>query len=160
MMQIDPADRKEAREQRRIEGEAASPQARVPTYQELLDEALENTFPASDPIAAGAATRVHEPRATARDAHDWTLDPGSEDEHAAASELSTPEKAWVARPMRCRLGEQRMVMLPAGRCVIRQTSDQAHLTWCVGGLTHTVRMSLEALQRLLAAGVVRRDELR
>lgn len=157
MAQIDRA----ARQQRRMEGEATSPQDRVPTYQELLDEALESTFPASDPIAAGAATHVREPRVTARDAHDWTLDPGSKASHASvpAGEWSLPEKGWVATPMRCRLGDERMVMLPAGRCVIRQTSDQAWLTWCIGGLTHSVMLSLEQLQRLLAAGVVVRDDL-
>lgn len=52
----------------------------APTYQDVLDEALEETFPASDPISpavAGAYERVSTPR----NRIDWKLDrsaPGSD----------------------------------------------------------------------------------
>jgi len=59
-------------------GEAEDPHEKAPTYQELLDNALEDTFPASDPIAVGGATKILEPHTTLRDAKDWTLRPGSE----------------------------------------------------------------------------------
>jgi len=45
----------------------------LPTYQELLDEALELTFPASDPISPGAAARTKRPVSTPMDATDWEL---------------------------------------------------------------------------------------
>jgi len=45
----------------------------LPTYQELLDEALELTFPASDPISPGAATRAEERMSTPMDETDWKL---------------------------------------------------------------------------------------
>ena len=47
----------------------------LPTYQELLDEALELTFPASDPISPGAAARAKQPVSTPMDATDWELQP-------------------------------------------------------------------------------------
>ena len=54
------------------------PSEPVRTYQELLDHALEETFPASDPIAPGGATRVETASIdTPRDAVDWPLVPGS-----------------------------------------------------------------------------------
>ena len=46
----------------------------LPTYQELLDEALELTFPASDPISPGAATRAEERVSTPMDETDWKLE--------------------------------------------------------------------------------------
>jgi len=46
----------------------------LPTYQELLDEALELTFPASDPISPGAAARAEERVSTPMDATDWKLE--------------------------------------------------------------------------------------
>jgi hypothetical protein len=48
------------------------------TYQEALDESLQDTFPASDPISPGAATRAAEPISTEKNATDWTLEPESE----------------------------------------------------------------------------------
>ena len=47
----------------------------LPTYQELLDEALELTFPASDPISAGAAARAEQRVSTPMDETDWKLLP-------------------------------------------------------------------------------------
>jgi hypothetical protein len=54
---------------------APEPGTGLPTYQELLDEALEETFPASDPISPSAAIHAAEPLRTARDAVDWVLRP-------------------------------------------------------------------------------------
>jgi hypothetical protein len=48
----------------------------LPTYQQLLDEAIELTFPASDPISPGAAMRTRRRIATAMDETDWELEPG------------------------------------------------------------------------------------
>jgi hypothetical protein len=62
------------REARRLEGQN-EPGARLPTYQELLDESLEETFPASDPISPSAAMHAAEPVRTRRDAVDWVLRP-------------------------------------------------------------------------------------
>lgn len=42
------------------------------TYQDTLDEAIEETFPASDPIAP-AVERAHEPVSTRRNRIDWKL---------------------------------------------------------------------------------------
>ena len=64
-----------ARESKRLSGAAKEDKAKLPTYQDLLDEALDDTFPASDPIAASAATRTSSPKPSRRDTHDWCLEP-------------------------------------------------------------------------------------
>ena len=46
---------------------------RVPTYQELLDESLDQTFPASDPISPGAAINAERRTSTDKDDVDWEL---------------------------------------------------------------------------------------
>ena len=60
----------------RLEGTATKPEDRLPTYQELLDKALDGTFPASDPISASAAMHA-KPRSirTPMDTRDWKLEP-------------------------------------------------------------------------------------
>lgn len=63
------------RESRRVEGRA-QPGEKVPTYQELLDEALDETFPASDPISPTAAMHAERATSSARDEKDWVLKPG------------------------------------------------------------------------------------
>jgi hypothetical protein len=50
----------------------------APTYQEVLDEALDETFPASDPISPGAAAHAEARAHHTRDAVDWTLQAGSQ----------------------------------------------------------------------------------
>jgi hypothetical protein len=62
----------------RLEGRARKPQDKLPTYQELLDEALEETFPASDPISPSAAMHAGKPIKTRKDERDWKLEPGHE----------------------------------------------------------------------------------
>lgn len=79
------------KEARRLEGDAKDPEEKVPTYQELLDEALDETFPASDPIAPGAASRPAREVPSGRDDADWTLEPGS-DAPARPGEAKNPEK--------------------------------------------------------------------
>lgn len=64
------------REARRLDGKGKTPQEKVPTYQELLDEALDQTFPASDPISPSAAMHADRQIATDKDSRDWTLKPG------------------------------------------------------------------------------------
>jgi len=60
-----------------LEGTARENEDKVPTYQELLDEALDETFPASDPISPGAAMHADRLIHTDKDAQDWKLTPGS-----------------------------------------------------------------------------------
>lgn len=64
------------KEARRLESKGQHPAEKVPTYQELLDEALDQTFPASDPISPGAAMHADRQIATGKDGTDWTLKPG------------------------------------------------------------------------------------
>ena len=54
------------------------------TYQDMLDESLEETFPASDPIAPGPAAHPGGRVASDRNAKDWALEPGSAQPPAAA----------------------------------------------------------------------------
>ena len=58
---------------------------RLETYQDLLDESLQLTFPASDPISAQAATRCADPLETPANPLDWRLHPGSRERAAPAS---------------------------------------------------------------------------
>lgn len=64
-----------SREKRRVEGLCATAPEKVPTYQELLDESLDQTFPASDPISPSAAMHAEQVIQSARDARDWSLAP-------------------------------------------------------------------------------------
>lgn len=52
----------------------ASPCAQEPgTYQELLDAAVDMSFPASDPISPSAAMHAEQRTSTAKDRKDWVL---------------------------------------------------------------------------------------
>ncbi|MDZ5455504.1 hypothetical protein [Azohydromonas lata] len=64
-------------EAKRLEGQGRQAEDKVPTYQELLDEAVDETFPASDPISPSAAMHADRKIATGKDSHDWTLQPGA-----------------------------------------------------------------------------------
>lgn len=66
------------RDQRRMDGCCTRKRERVPTYQELLDDALEQTFPASDPISPSAAMHTHALLNSAENRKDWTLQPGAQ----------------------------------------------------------------------------------
>lgn len=71
----DPHVRKQ--EAKRLEGNS-KPAAKLPTYQELLDESLDQTFPASDPISPSAAMHAEKQVSTGRDDVDWKLKPGAD----------------------------------------------------------------------------------
>lgn len=61
-----------------VEG-AALPEDRLPTYQEVLDEAVQETFPASDPVATTtAAAHAARPASTPSDGADWQPEPSQE----------------------------------------------------------------------------------
>jgi hypothetical protein len=62
---------------------AARPAARK-TYQAAVDDSLEMTFPASDPISPSAAMHAEKKTQTARDDVDWKLRHGSEHQPAGA----------------------------------------------------------------------------
>jgi hypothetical protein len=66
-----------AQEAKRLEGQGRQAEDKVPTYQELLDEAVDETFPASDPISPSAAMHADRKISTGKDSHDWTLQPGA-----------------------------------------------------------------------------------
>jgi len=63
----------------RVEGTAQDMEGKVPTYQQALDEALEESFPASDPISPGVAEKADREVSTPKDDKDWKLTPGSKD---------------------------------------------------------------------------------
>src|SRR5690349_7656954 len=62
---------------RRLDGKCPKGD-KVPTYQELLDEALDETFPASDPISPSAAMHAEKRISTDKDEVDWKLTPGAD----------------------------------------------------------------------------------
>ena len=71
--------------------------ASPPTYQGSLDEALEQTFPASDPISPGSAMHAEEHLApTARDDVDWRLKPGSSVQAGSGDTAAWAPVAWGA----------------------------------------------------------------
>jgi hypothetical protein len=84
------------KEAHRLEGKSEKPAEKVPTYQELLDESLDETFPASDPISPSAAMHADRQIATPRDTTDWTLKPGQSDPGKAPA--GTPASATTGRP--------------------------------------------------------------
>lgn len=61
------------------------------TYQQAVDESVDMTFPASDPISPSAAMHAEKETSTAVDDTDWKLEPGSAHTPAATGE-ETPEK--------------------------------------------------------------------
>lgn len=81
------------KEAKRLEGKAKEPAARVPTYQELLDEALDETFPASDPISPSAAMHAEKQVSTGKDDVDWKLKPGAQIPPEAGPSKAKPKAA-------------------------------------------------------------------
>ncbi|WP_280156277.1 hypothetical protein [Piscinibacter sp. XHJ-5] len=77
------------KEAKRLEGNAKKP-AKVPTYQELLDESLDETFPASDPISPSAAMHAAKQVSTGKDDVDWQLKPGADAKPPPARKRSAP----------------------------------------------------------------------
>jgi hypothetical protein len=72
---------------KRLEARADRPEEKLPTYQELLDEAVEETFPASDPISPTAAMKADRPVRTGMDREDWELKPDSGQEPTAGVQV-------------------------------------------------------------------------
>ena len=66
------------KEAKRLDGTARKMAAKVPTYQELLAESLDETFPASDPISPSAAMHAEKMVSTGKDEVDWQLKPGAD----------------------------------------------------------------------------------
>ncbi|KQW43274.1 MULTISPECIES: hypothetical protein [unclassified Roseateles] len=148
-----------AKEDERTSGRAARPEAKLPSYQDLLDTALDDTFPASDPPAISAAAHVHEPHTTPRDSIDWTLEPGG------CKPVGQPCDDGQGRP-RSAPCDARLhqavklddVVVPAGPCCIEQSEQTATLRWTdAGGAAQQRDISLEHLRQLLADGVLARD---
>ena len=147
-----------ARQARRLDGEAQCPQAKVPSYQDLLDAALDDTFPASDPLAISAGAHVHEPRTTPRDCQDWTLRPGAckpagqPGDGSAGHERSARTAAHVHSNLV--EGDGRV---PQGACWIEQTAQAATLSWeGSGGALQSLEVSVESLRQWLASGALER----
>lgn len=67
----------------------------MPTYQELLDDSLAQTFPASDPISPSGAMHAEKQVSTAKDEQDWTLQPGA-DHPATIAEVMTRDVEVVS----------------------------------------------------------------
>jgi hypothetical protein len=87
------------KEAERLEAKHDHPARKVPTYQELLDESLDETFPASDPISPSAAMYADKQVATGKDDVDWQLKPGGnaprapgEDSAGAAAKKAKPKR--------------------------------------------------------------------
>jgi hypothetical protein len=82
-------------------GKRAAPRAgskpRLPTYQKLVDEALNETFPASDPISPTAAMSAAEPVRTPADNDDWKLKPQSEKRGPSESVIAEFDDEAAAR---------------------------------------------------------------
>ncbi len=63
---------------------SASGEDKRKTYQGAVDDSLEMTFPASDPISPSAAMHAEKKTQTRRDDVDWKLKRGSEHQPAGA----------------------------------------------------------------------------
>ncbi len=76
----------------------ASAHGNLPTYQELLDMALEMTFPASDPIAVSGAMYASQPVVTAQQLLDESLEmtfPASDPVAPPSHPHTNEESDWV-----------------------------------------------------------------
>ncbi|MDX3904601.1 MAG: hypothetical protein QHC78_02795 [Pigmentiphaga sp.] len=74
-MKTEPKDRRDKSSKDKDHDKAKQADEGLPTYQELLDDSLEGTFPASDPIAPGAAADADSEVKTCKDDKDWKLKP-------------------------------------------------------------------------------------
>ncbi|MGE0312828.1 MAG: hypothetical protein AB7P21_14550 [Lautropia sp.] len=84
---------------------ARAPEARddaPPTYQRSLDEALEETFPASDPISPSAAMHAEHRIRTERDDIDWCTGESPQADTGAPSPPALPSAADAADATRSR----------------------------------------------------------
>lgn len=132
----------------------------LPSYQALLDAALEASFPASDPPAHSAAGRVEEPRTTARDCHDWALASGGCPAVGQACDRGEGRDRSVRRPARLTArSDLEGFLLPAGPYELEQTRHVATLHWHTPeGSPRAIDLPVQTLQRLLAEGRLVRDD--
>jgi hypothetical protein len=114
------APRNREKEGERLEARAKDPEDKLPTYQELVDEGSDDSFPASDPPATTAATQTARPVHTSRDDRDWTLQPegdaGPRGEQVVA-EFADEASARRAQEqvLAARLPTARLDLPPAGQ---------------------------------------------
>ena len=95
-------------ETERLEAKGRRPEDKVPTYQELLDDSLDQTFPASDPISPSAAMHAEKRVKSDKDGRDWALKPGADGAHpkdapaakkaAKAAPGASPKRSAEAQP--------------------------------------------------------------
>jgi hypothetical protein len=78
-----------------VPGAPDSPQ----TYQQSLDDALAQTFPASDPISPTQAMRADDEIPSGRDPVDWHLKPGSEVPPGTAQAAQTAASHPIGAPI-------------------------------------------------------------
>src|SRR5690606_33408196 len=83
-------------ETERLEARGRRPEDKVPTYQELLDDSLDQTFPASDPISPSAAMHAEKQVKTGKDGRDWQLKPGADAQPHDAPAAGKGAKAKAA----------------------------------------------------------------
>jgi hypothetical protein len=83
------------KESHRLDGGARRTDDKVPTYQELLDESLDETFPASDPISPSAAMHADRAISTDKDQTDWTLKPGQCDPGRVKSSATSGQPSGI-----------------------------------------------------------------
>jgi hypothetical protein len=134
----------------RLEAKAANPEDKLPTYQELLDEAVDETFPASDPVAPSAARRTKHAVSTAKDDQDWKL-------HAVDSSTPQAQQQVVAAfddeaQARHARDEALQQALPSARLDVPAAHDGATLT--VVALDDEQRRQAEAIAREAGASKV------
>jgi hypothetical protein len=72
-MPTDPSDDSSPFQSTDLGSTPVRPPETVTTYQQSLDEALEETFPASDPISPSALQALEARVSTAADSVDWAL---------------------------------------------------------------------------------------
>ena len=85
----------------RLEGAGSKPEEKLPTYQELLDDSIDQTFPASDPISPSAALHAEAKVSTAKDETDWVLQPGTN----PTGDMSAAQPAAVAEGAGSNVGD-------------------------------------------------------
>jgi len=84
----------------RLEGKPRQPGEKLPTYQEELDDALEQTFPASDPISPSAALNAEKKVSTPRDDKDWKLTPDRPDASGKEGDRAGADASPAGKPGR------------------------------------------------------------
>jgi hypothetical protein len=96
-LKVTKKDDRPVKEVRPVKEDRPVPEREDLTYEEALDESLRETFPASDPIAPGVASRADRPVSTGRDATDWVVQRASEVESEAESEADAKREDAPSR---------------------------------------------------------------